>query len=377
VTGRADQKLAERGGWIELLRIPAALFAAIARVRGWLYDRRILPSYDVDVPVVCVGNLSAGGTGKTPTIAWLARELLARGLRPGIVSRGYGAQDGAPNDEAVMLAEMLPDVPHVQNRDRVAAATELADHGVDVVLLDDGFQHRRLARDVDIVLIDALRPYGLPAPMRGGEILRGGEPGRGGEPVRAMLPRGLMREPLAALGRASAVIVTRSDAVDAACIEDLERTIQRAAPGIPILLATHAPAGLRRVGGDTPGDASLTDLDGLEVDLFSGIGNPGAFEATARSLGAAVREHRAFADHHAFQPGDLDGLGVDRPALTTAKDAARLSSLSGIAPPEDLLVLDVELGVSRGRAILDALLDTLPTSRASRERESIHEGLHG
>lgn len=365
MTGRADQKLAERGGWIELLRIPATLFGAIARLRGWLYDRRILPSYDVDVPVVCVGNVSAGGTGKTPTIAWLACELLARGLRPGIVSRGYGARDGAPNDEAVMLAEMLPDVPHVQNRDRVAAATELADHGVDVVLLDDGFQHRRLARDVDIVLIDALRPYGLPAPLRGGE------------PVRAMLPRGLMREPLAALGRASAIIVTRSDAVDAARIEDLERTIQRAAPGIPILLATHAPAGLRRVGGDTPGDASLTELKGLEVDLFSGIGNPGAFEATVRSLGAVVREHRAFADHHPFQPGDLDGLGVDRPALTTAKDAARLSSLSGIAAPEDLLVLDVELGVSRGRAILDALLDTLPTSRASRERESIHEGLHG
>jgi len=369
VTRRPDQTLAARGGWVELLRAPAALFGTIARIRGWLYARRILPSYDVDVPVVSVGNLSAGGTGKTPMIAWLARELRTRGLHPGIVSRGYGAPKGgavnAPNDEALMLAESLPDVPHVQNRDRVAATTELADRGLDVVLVDDGFQHRRLARDVDIVLMDALRPYGLPAP-----------PG-GGLPVRAFLPRGLMREPMSALRRANAVVLTRADAVEVEVLDGLQRTIESIAPGLPVLLATHVPTGLRRGGGAGSESLALDHLDGLEVDLFSGIGNPGAFEATARSLGASVHEHRSFADHHSFAAGDLEGLGLERPALTTAKDFARLSSLPGVALPAELFVLDVELGVTRGRAILDALLDTLPESHAFRERQSIHEGLHG
>ncbi|MEM9803043.1 MAG: tetraacyldisaccharide 4'-kinase [Planctomycetota bacterium] len=363
---RPDERLATRGGWVELLHGPAALFGGAARLRGWLYDRRVLPSYDVDVPVVGVGNLSAGGTGKTPMIAWLARELQGRGLRPGIVSRGYGAADGAPNDEATMLAEVLPDVPHVQNPDRVAAALELAGTGIDVVLLDDGFQHRRLARDVDLVLVDAQRPFGLPAQSSDGT------------PLRAFLPRGLMREPLSALRRAAAVVVTRSDSVDAERLDWLERTLERAAPGIPILLARHAPTSLRRIEGDgTVESLDLADLAGLEVDLFSGIGNPEAFRSTVESLGAEVGEHRVFPDHHAFVPGDLDGLGAVRPALTTAKDAARLASTDSDARPERLLVLDVELDVVRGRPILDAILDSLPASRAARERASIHEGLHG
>ncbi|MEM6572448.1 MAG: tetraacyldisaccharide 4'-kinase [Planctomycetota bacterium] len=362
---RPDVALAERGGWVELLRIPAALFGGIARLRGWLYDRRVLPSYDVDVPVVGVGNVSAGGTGKTPMIVWLARELGRRGLRPGIVSRGYGSTDDGPNDEARMLASLLPDVPHVQDRDRVAAATQLADHGVDAVLLDDGFQHRRLARDVDLVLVDALRPFGLPAPSGGGA------------PVRAMLPRGLVREPLSGLRRASAVVLTRTDAVEASEVEALERTITAEAPGVPVLRANHVPTRVRRIEGETEEELPLSHLDGLEVDLFSGIGNPGAFEGTVRSLGADVAGHRAFSDHYSFARGDLDGLAADRPALTTAKDAARLVGMDpGVSPPS-FLVLDVEMEVTRGRAILDALLDTLPASRAARERGSIHEGLHG
>lgn len=363
---RPDDALAERGGWVELLRIPAALFGAIARARGWLYDRRVLPSYDVDVPVVGVGNVSAGGTGKTPMIVWLARELRRRGLRPGIVSRGYGSTDDGPNDEARMLASLLPDVPHVQDRDRVAAATKLADHGVDAVLLDDGFQHRRLARDVDLVLVDVLRPFGLPAPAGGGP------------PVRAMLPRGLVREPLTGLRRASAVVLTRTDAVEAAALEALERTVTAEAPGVPVLRANHVPTRVRRITGEADvEELPLSHLDGLQVDLFSGIGNPGAFEGTVRALGATVAEHRAFPDHHGFIPGELRGLGADRPALTTAKDAARLAGLDAEIAPPSYLVLDVEMEVTRGRAILDALLDTLPASRAARERRSIHEGLHG
>ena len=354
---------------MELLRAPAALFSLVARTRSGLYARRLLPSFEVGAPVVSVGNVAAGGTGKTPMIAWLARRLRERGLRAGIVSRGYGADaaDGVEvlNDEARMLAGLLPDVPHLQDRDRVRAATALADRGLDVILVDDGFQHRRLARDVDLVLLDALRPFGLPAP-------RGG-----GAPVEAPLPRGLMREPLSALRRASAVVITRADAVEPAVLDALERRVEAAAPGVPVAHATHVPVRLREVGGATDDPRPPEELEGMEVDLLSGIGNPGAFEATARGLGATVCSHRRFPDHHDFSAGDLVGLGVERPVLTTAKDAARLEGLDGVSAPPRTLVLEVELEVTRGRPVLAALLDSLPPTRAARERASIHEGLHG
>lgn len=381
MNARPDQRLAQRGGWIELLRAPACLFGAIARARSVMYSRRLLPSYDVGPAVVSVGNVVAGGTGKTPMIVWLARELEGRGLKVGIVSRGYRAPAGAAaaaessaetsagesvegencNDEARMLADMLPGVLHVQDRDRVAAGQRLAEAGIDVVLVDDGFQHRRLARDVDIVLVDALRPFGLPAPDRGGE------------PVEAMLPRGLMREPLSALRRANAIVLTRVDAVSEETVVALERRLRAAAPGVPIAHGVHRPTGLRVDGHERP----LADLDGAEVDLFSGIGNPGAFERTAAGLGARISSHRAFGDHHNFTTGDLDGLGVQRPALTTAKDAARLTLQPDVAVPAEMWVLDVELSLESGADELRALLDGLPESQAGRKRASMHEGLHG
>ncbi|QDV06589.1 Tetraacyldisaccharide 4'-kinase [Planctomycetes bacterium Poly30] len=355
------------------------LFGAIARARSAMYTRRLLPSYDVGTPVISVGNVVAGGTGKTPMIVWLAKELKARGRTPGIISRGYRAPgdfargasherergDGNRNDEARMLDDMLPGVLHVQNRDRVAAARQLAEVGVDAILVDDGFQHRRLARDVDIVLVDALRPFGLPAPPEGGE------------PVRAFLPRGLMREPLVALQRADAIVLTRVDTVSGETLERLEALLGEAAPGVPLVHSQHRPTCLREAGTLH----SLGELRGAEVDLFSGIGNPGAFERTVHDLGGKVISHRAFGDHHAFRPEDLAGLGVDRPALTTAKDAARLTLQAEVQPeiqaPPRLWVLDVELAIVENEAALSAILDRLPESDAGRMRASIHGGLHG
>ncbi len=376
MTARPDTRLAQRGGWIELLRAPASLFGAIARARSFMYNRRVLPSYEVDAVVLSVGNIVAGGTGKTPMIVWLARELESRGLKVGIVSRGYrapssesGDEDpsgsGNRNDEARMLHDMLPGVPHVQDRNRVAAAQRLTGAGIDVVLVDDGFQHRRLSRDVDIVLVDALRPFGLPAPEAGS-----------GEPVEAFLPRGLLREPLSALKRADAVVLTRVDSVPKDVLARLADRLRSEAPGVPIAHSTHRAVGLRD-GGQGGGAHSLADLRGLEVDLFSGIGNPGAFEQTVRDLGATVVAHRAFADHHNFAPEDLVGLGVERPVVTTAKDAARLELQPEVARPTQLMVLDVELDVVEGADDLRRILDALPEPTSARVRASIHEGLHG
>lgn len=360
---RIDQKLARRGGWVELLRLPALAYSAAARANAWLYGRGLRSVLRVDAPVVSVGNLSAGGTGKTPTVAWLARWFQGRGLRPGIVSRGYGAraQGAESNDEARMLARQLPDVPHEQDPDRVAGAQRLVDAGVDVVLMDDGFQHRRLARDLDLVLVDAARPWGLPAPEAGQE------------PVCGVLPRGLLREPRAALARATALVITRSDTVEPRALARLQGQLAEAAPGVPCLLARHAPAALVDWDGEF---LDLARLQGQEVDLLTGVGNPEAVEASIQALGARVGEHRARPDHHPWTAADLAGLGA-RPVVTTAKDRPKLEELrplpGGLAP----WTLEVELAFGSGAEQLEALLAALPVAGARRQRAALHEGLHG
>lgn len=359
--GRPDARLARRGGSVELLRGPAALFGAVARARAWLYEHGVLRSHRLQAPVVCVGNLTVGGTGKTPFVALLARDLDERGLRVGLLSRGYrsaGDAEAGGNDEARLLADELPGVPHVQDADRVRGGRALVEGGADVVLCDDGFQHLRLARDLDLVLIDATRPWGLP-------------PGPdGGAPVRAMLPRGFLREPLRALRRAQAVVLTRSDQAGSSALAELEAEIGEAAPGVPVLLAEHRASMLRAPDGEM---RHPTSLRGVDVDLASGIGNPESFERTVVELGARVHEHRAFGDHHAFAAGDLAGLGEgERVLLVTAKDHVKLAEHAPHAH-----VLTVRMEITRGASILEALLDSLRPSRNREYRDALHEGLHG
>ena len=359
---RPERWLSRRGGAVELLHLPATLFGAIASLRGALYARGWLPAVRLEVPVVSVGNLSAGGTGKTPLVLHLVRELRARGYRPGVLSRGYRASrsGGEGNDEGRMLRRVDPELLLVENPDRVAGGFELVRKGADVVVLDDGFQHRRLARDLDLVLIDATRPWGLPAP-----------PG-GGSAVRATLPRGLLREKPRALARADAILVTRCDQIEGEALAELEAEILELGPGRPVLHTVHRPVRLRARDGD---ERAPSTLAGAEVDLVSGIGNPEAFEATVVSLGARIHRHRRFADHHGYAASDLDGLGDDgRLVVTTAKDAVKLEGLGG---EPAWAALEVELAILRGAPVLAALLDALPAGTIRNERRSLHEGLHG
>jgi tetraacyldisaccharide 4'-kinase len=357
---RPEKFLARRGGAVELLGLPAALHSLVTGVRNRLYDRGWLAIARVDAPVVSVGNLTAGGTGKTPMVVWLVGELRRRGYRPGILSRGYrarGAPIDGPNDEGRLLASLLPDIPREEDAERAAGARRLIASGSDVIVLDDGFQHRRLGRDLDLVLVDALRPWGLP-------------PGEAGEGVRALLPRGLLRERPQALGRSDAVVITRSDQVDVRRLARLEAELERLAPGRPIALAAHRALRVRAPDGS---HLPLESLAGRELDLLSGIGNPDGFEATVLALGARVRQHARFPDHHPFRNDELFGLGEGAAwILTTAKDAARLPE--GARPVH---VLEVELALLRGASVLDALLDGLPRSAAMRARANLHEGLHG
>jgi len=357
---RIDRRLAQRGGAVEFLRLPSALFAGLTRLRAAGYERGWLSRVAVPVPVISVGNLTAGGTGKTPFVALLARRLGARGERIGILSRGYGAPRGAArreNDEARWYREHLPAVELVQDPDRVRGAEALLERGVDVILLDDGFQHRRLARDLDLVLVDATRPWGLPPPNGGGA------------PVQACLPRGFLREPPAALARADALVITRSDQVTPRELDLLRAELERFAPGRALLRGVHRPA---RLGAPDGAVLEVTRLSGREVDVVSAIGNPEAFERTLIALGARVRTHRVLPDHHLYAPADLDGLGADgRWLVTTEKDAVKLA---GIRP---LHVLGTDFELVEGEAVLEALLDALPESDEEKRRNALHEGLHG
>ncbi len=357
---RIDRRLAQRGGALEFLRLPSALFEGFTRLRAAGYERGWLARVAVPVPVVSVGNLTAGGTGKTPCVAFLARKLGVRGRRVGILSRGYGAPRNAPrreNDEARWFEATLPGVERVQDPDRVAGALELLSRGVDVILLDDGFQHRRLARDLDLVLVDATRPWGLPPPSGGGA------------PVQACLPRGLLREPPAALARADALVLTRTDQLATRELDALRAELERIAPGRPLLCGVHRPV---RLCGPDGQMLALAELLGREVDLLSAIGNPEAFQRTLEGLGARVASHRVFPDHHLYSSADLTGLGVGgRWLVTTEKDAVKL------AGSRALHVLGTDFELVEGAPVLDALLDSLPASDEQKRRHALHEGLHG
>lgn len=354
---RIEERL-ERGGWaVELLRAPAWLFGCAAALRGALYDRGLLSAARVAAPVVSIGNLTAGGSGKTPMAVWLARQLEARGRRVGLLSRGYGAAPGELNDEGRLLAELAPQALAVQDRDRVRGALALIARGADVIVLDDGFQHRRLARDLDLVLVDATRPWGL-AGRRAHDA--------------PFLPRGLLREGPDALRRASAVVITRVDQAASAALVELRAELERYAPHAPLACAVHRPTRLRTLAGEL---RDLATLRGALVDCVSALGSPQAFERTLESLGARLGERRRLPDHHRYVAADLAGLGAaGRTVVTSAKDATKLRELAlGL----DLVVLDVELELVEGAAPLEALLDALPASQAERERAALHEGLHG
>jgi tetraacyldisaccharide 4'-kinase len=287
-----------------LLRLAEIPYRAAIRLRNRHYaDPR--HQTRVAAAVVSVGNLTLGGTGKTPMVAWIARRLVERGLRVAIVSRGYGAQAGGANDEARELALALPEVPHLQNRDRVAAARQaIEQHGAEAVLLDDGFQHRRLTRDLDIVLVDALEPFGFDH----------------------VFPRGMLREPLAGFSRAQVIVLSRANLIGDAERQAIAEKVHRFAPHADWVEAVHQPLGLRGLDG---GRAPLETLAGRRVAAFCGIGNPAAFAETLKRLGCQPVGLRALADHHAYAAADLESLAgwADAQQATlvcTAKDLVKI-----------------------------------------------------
>lgn len=296
---------AARDAALDLVGLP---YRAAVAMRAQLYDAGWRERVRLPVPVISVGNLAAGGTGKTPLVIALADELLRQGRHPGVVARGYRREPGQTlNDEGREIASALGDlVPQRQDADRVAAGRALlqAHPRTDVLLLDDGFQHRRVRRDLDIVLLDGTHPLA----------------------AAHLLPRGRLREPPTALARADLVVVTRAEGL--APPQRLDRAME-------IARFTDAPiafAATRVLRIEGLPDTHPATLYGLPVALLSGIGAPRAFRATVEGLGADVRWHVTTGDHRTVSPERWEALRERahdvgaRALLVTRKDAMKLGS---------------------------------------------------
>jgi tetraacyldisaccharide 4'-kinase len=313
-------------------------YGAAVSLRNLAFDRGWKHAGRAAVPVVAIGNLTVGGTGKTPTVEWVARWYRERQLRVAILSRGYG-QAGGMNDEGRVLEENLPDVPHLQDADRLRLA-QIAVEELEsqLLVLDDGFQHRRLRRDLDVVLLDALDPFGL---------------GR-------LLPRGLLREPVSALRRAGVVVLSRADLIAGPERRAIRAQAERRAGPLRWVEARHAPRDL--TGADGTADP-LSGLAGRAVAAFCGIGNPEGFRRTLQSLGVELRGFRVFPDHHAYTAADVAGLaswvkgtGAEL-ALTTQKDSVKLrAECLGTVP---LRALRIGLEVTEGLSLFEESLGRL------------------
>lgn len=310
-----------------LMRAASVPYGVAVAVRNRRIDSGAAEIHRSRVPVISVGNLTTGGTGKTPIVCFLARWFRLRGIRVAIVSRGYGRGTADMNDEALELHARLPDVPHVQDADRVEAARVAVEElDAQVILMDDGFQHRRLHRDLNIIVIDATCPFGF----------------------GYLLPRGLLREPVKNLSRADLVILTRCDTVDEAVIDEIQRTVQAGNQELPVLRSRHAPTSLLAYP-DTC--LPLEEIAGRDVAVVSAIGNPSAFEDTVRARGANIVDARRLPDHSPYSPDTvrdlrawIESLGdrVDQ-VVCTHKDLVKLQTDRLGGRPLAAMVIELDL----------------------------------
>ncbi len=336
------------------------LFSGVVQLRLWLYRRRILHDQPLGCLVVVVGNLTVGGTGKTPVVEMFSRALRDRGRKVAILSRGYKSKappiwrrwwhafthaepepprivsDGTrvlldsevAGDEPYMLARNLPGVVVLVDKDRVkAGAYAIRRFGCDTLVLDDGFQYLPLKGRLNLLLVDKNNPFG------NGHLL----------------PRGILREPVKHLQRASYVFLTKSNGHRD---EELENFIRRFNPGAEIIECAHRPQYLQRLARDE--HRPLEDLRGRAVACFSGIATPESFEKFLREAGARIVYAGRFLDHHRFTDDDLAETYAAAQAagaefiVTTEKDAVRLTAPERCPLP--LYFLRLEIEILRGAA---------------------------
>lgn len=296
---------------------------------------RIFTAKKLPCKVISVGNLTLGGTGKTPTACLLARFLKKEGRNPTVLIRGYG------DDEWKMLESLLDNIPVIVGRDRVSSGRKACSKfQADPVILDDGFQHWRLKRDLDILLVDSTNPFGN----------------------RRLFPRGVLREDIKDLGRADIVMLTKTDMASSK-LKDVKNELRDRVPHIPILESIHAPLEFY----------NLTDKKKLEVSFIkdanicslSSIVNTEYFEYVLKALGADIVSRFHYPDHYNYKQRDLEfitnqckKLNIDT-IVTTEKDAVKLNQIQETRPRMRILVLRIELKVTDGERILKERLRSL------------------
>jgi tetraacyldisaccharide 4'-kinase len=296
---------------LRLLEMP---YSAVIATRNLLYDRHVLPIHRFPVPILSVGNLTLGGTGKSPMVAWLCKFFHEQKLRPGLVSRGYGnrehgegTQEG--NDEFMEMSRRFPNIPHLQHKNRAEAIRKLLQTApIDLIILDDAFQHRQVMRNIDIVLLDATAPFGF------GHIF----------------PRGTLREPITSLRRAEIALLTRSDLVGETERYKIRQQVLAINPKIILGETVHVPTSLTSI--ESFRSESIESLRGQSALAFCGIGNPAAFRKTLEHCGVQVIKLIPFPDHHRYTSCDIHELirtakelGTNS-MLCTMKDLVKLNS---------------------------------------------------
>lgn len=338
------------------------IYSTVMRARAELYRRGVFRTHRAGAPVVSVGNITTGGTGKTPLVAWLARRLAAENRKVCVLSRGYGRADERRRvlvsdgeriladareggDEPLLLAESLRgEAAVVSDADRVSAARWARKNlGADAFILDDGFQHLRLARSLDIVTVDATSPWG----------------------GNRVLPAGRLREPVSGLARAGCVVITRADLAED--IEAVRAEVVRACEGRSLVLTSRMRTrGVRPLErhGRVEDEAHAS---GQTVAAFCAVGNPRAFFEQLRRDGRELTFARSFTDHHYFTQDDIDELSREaekcgaRALLTTTKDAVKLRGLTFSIP---CYVVEVELELEDEEALMSLVRRALTQSEA-------------
>ena len=298
------------------------------------YSSGIRRVYRSPVPVISVGNITLGGTGKTPFTVFIVEHLAGIGKRPAVLTRGYG------NDEHKMMKDAVNDLMVFPGQDRVKSAKKAVKLGADVLVLDDGFQHRRLGRNLDVLLLDCPFPFAKDH----------------------LFPRGMLREPVSSLRRAGIIVLSKVDRIDKDQQEKIVRRINGLAPGVPIVSAKHEPM----IMTDTAGAGySPEELQGKKVYLVSGIADPEYFAYTVKKTGAVVVGVLKFPDHYKYRQMDIDRVFAKcfsssvEVILTTEKDYIKLKELDLSRLEEKLFVLHIRVDITEGRERFVSGLDSV------------------
>lgn len=353
----SGQKAGLGAAFIRLFLGIISIFYSIAiRFRNFLYSAGWLKTHQVDAAVISIGNITVGGTGKTPLVVWLCKEIenlksQISNCNCAILTRGYKSQTQQQTskiDEVAILSESCPNAKVIVNPDRVAGAAEaIGKYGTKILILDDGFQHRRIARDMDIVAIDATQPFG------NGRIF----------------PAGLLREPVSSLKRVDAAVITRSDQIADTELNKIEKTIQQINQKIIIIRSIHAPVNVQTADNKK---YDLEQLKGKKVFAFCGIGNPDAFMTTIKNLGTELVGSRVYNDHYHYTENCLaeihkhaNSLKADL-ILTTRKDWTKITQLRQVSGKIPLAYLEIEIRFTAGEGKLTDLIEQTLASTISK-----------